>query len=436
MISFDTDSQGVNLTPIYNSLSIINNEIADLYSRISTLTPGSQNYLESYDAISSVSPFIMYNVLNNVEQDVIDAASKKAYYNVENDFSSILINHVSHINIDANRILNNTFSIISDGFLKCCNFSNNNCLGLYNAMIEARDIRTNSFSRCNIYGGTVWDNKFSYLANVICDNFGKNTLYKEMNINCNEFYSNTIYNIDCGVIKHMSMGLNSFQGGSVLNINGRDMAFNTFKMINNINIQNHFYTGCSFSDISCLKENGIMNSINTYSSIENLNQDYNLIKQCSYNNINLANIKCNIFEQIYDIGTHDIYNLTCNAMNSNTLYDFKSVNILADTISNLNIQSFTDLKIKARNVSEISISGGIRASLRLNYYSKITVKNISTLYLNKFIDSSMISWESITAFDFKQIDGLTSDSRALRTDLGIPSSMIYINGLPWGVAVY
>lgn len=235
MISFDdftNDGGSVNLSPIYNSISILSNNTNELYTMITNIPTGNK-YMKAYN---STDGDYQYNISGSINNELISIQK-----DIEGNYSlnSCTFSHYSHC-LKGDNIKENSFS-------------GNNCLN-----INAKTMISNTFS--NVFYIN-FDASYSYISNYNIYNYI--ALLSGYSFNSNTFTSNRDISIKCYAFND-----NSIVKQASLNLNAFAIYPNTFNSLTRLNM--NWYTifsnsnsTLSFNNISTLQLNKYIRTSNS-----------------------------------------------------------------------------------------------------------------------------------------------------------------------------
>ena len=198
MISFDdftSDGGSVNLSPIYNYISILSSNSYELYTMITNIpTTFSTPYMKEYN---STDGDYQYNISGSINSLVLS----NTYDNIEGNyklFSCTISNHIM-INMNLESMGSNIYS--KNKFINITNFINGNNTYSSNTKLNAYgnnfiNNTVNSMSLCDINCLFITNNVFTGnpFSNIIkCSDFRSNSIYNlgHYDISANRIYPNT-----------------------------------------------------------------------------------------------------------------------------------------------------------------------------------------------------------------------------------------------------
>ena len=416
MISFDDygggDGSNVNLSPIYNSLSTINEYISTLsnnvvnnsyyYTTLSydsivnsgTIMSISRPYLQDFTPsdgtyqynisgdvdVSNLSFSTDFNILGAISNvsgtltvnDTIDLKIDK----FEN-FSKVSFDDtIQYLKLTGKNIINNTISSINKGVIDVSLISNQS-LNANILNINALEITSNTFNCAGI-------------ASLNAVSIGENTLsYNDYYLNANEikynkysglgfhasgslFMNNTISNCRFLQLNNLYNNNNYISTGSNILGYGDGFNTNTIKYAINLNL-----------DYLSISKNNILSGYYMFLSAYRCNE--NTIKFNQHLKFNGGNFNSNSINSAY------IHDVQCYDYENNTETGGEYYNLKAYSVKNNDIKNQSIMDIAGALVSSNTISGGDRFSFKGMSISKNTINNL----LNVNIDGVAIKSNSI-----------------------------------------
>ena len=398
MISLDDfDSSGnVDLTPIYKTLNILNNNVSDLSSSISaiegntssiwdyvsTLSGGGGDYLESWSVHSDLG--YMYNVNDYITSQVWTAnvfsaspAMNWASNTAESkdialkitgiQFNNNVIRNISgliDLNFDtlsSNYISLNTVVELDGKSLQQNRIENNYVLDLkYSSVLSENSIYNMNYYRevgNNAYSNEYIGHNF-HLINAREMKSNSFTREYHLDAHCQEMNQNTFSNCSWINIDGYKLRLNQFVGSdnSRCLINMDDGYANTFESVYNLNVNNGKQSYCSFNSNvlvfenvnygdncnygrnSSLKLMGGTFSANTFGNNTFIEGDCLSILKNTFNFSNKTGLAkydlvCSEFNSnSMNKLTHCVCNIDALKLSENTFNCFDTVNITANSM--------------------------------------------------------------------------------------------------------
>ena len=420
MISFDRGGSNANLTPIYNSISILSSEIQDVYDSLSALptdvtsmmslvasltsniTELNDNTSQLADNFSNYLPIVSSfntSVLNNYEltsnafnSSVLTDYAKTSdipgggagnyldnYSGITNNFKYNITGSITSFD-NSNIVLNGydlTISSLnlnsSDNYLiteinGVSSFINNSFDSIYTLIMNGRNIKSNSFSSGE-----------NYILN--CFEMSSNTLYDilRMNLNCytidkNIITSNHYLMMNGGYIRSnaitsqlwvnntfATMIYNSINNVSNFQGNGNMFSRNIIEEISYGNISASIVSYNQFSTIrGVLRITDYKNNYNTYMNISRLALD-------DYSASNNSLFEVNYFD------------LKCISAEKNLFRNVSSANVSASYITSMSASSLGTLNIDCRIISTCKLSTIKYLNMTASRVSSLTCTDISNL---------------------------------------------------------
>lgn len=355
---------------------------------------GSGDYLEAYSAHSNI------NYMYNINDTLSNATFNNNLYSAGPNFNWDNMTVQTHLDLNIegfsfknnsisqnNNLLNFKYNNFDNNTFKNVKFININCDKMGNNSMVA------TFVNCSI--NTVSYNYFSL------DSMLNITAYGNVH---NEY-------IDCRNINllNYSCATNTFSGNSVINGNIEYFEYNVFKYRNTQGLCNY--------DFKCLAFN-----YNTMSRLTHckLNVDAHSLISNSFN--------------AFDSITLKAFNITSLRMweDENGIYYNNNVSIDAYNINSMVVSGAKKMWLKAKEMSNVFLLGfsnDMTLYLTTTYDFKSTI--LGSQKLLDFDFSSNIYYANIHHFDFDNCDYLL-DSFGGYSYTQIPSTDVYINGIPFG----
>lgn len=378
MISFDDygggDGGSVNLSPIYNSLSTINEYISTLSNNV------VNNYYTTFSYDSLINSGTIMSISRPYLQDF--TPSDGTYqYNISGDVDVSNLSFSTDFNVlGAISNVSGTLSVANTIDLKIDKFKNFSGVEIDNTIqylkLSGENIINNTISSL-IRGEINADNINGIAFNV-----------NDLNVSGVSFISNSITNS-----KIVNLNVNSIQqnllSGNVYFINENAFVDNTFKGVNlyntGTNFAENYISQCNF-----LKDENRYNFNNTYSYLTMANFfgdtfESNKLSYIDRINLDAMTISTNTFI------TANYMNLSCVNFTQNTITTCKIGNFYCDEIANNLFNSGAVYNINAYVYKTNTINSADRFSFKGMSVSKNVLKNL----LNVDIDAVNIKSNSI-----------------------------------------
>ena len=333
MISFDdftNDGGSVNLSPIYNSISILSSNSYELYTMITNIP--SNEYMKAYN---STDGNYQYNISGTISNLVLS----NTYNNIEGNYD------ITSCTIQSHSMLDVKLKTISN-----VRYNDNTLINVH--CPSNRSNIYSYFTKLDAYGDYFRDNTIQYGRN--CD---INCLYPLSNYFVNNSYSNII---KCDEFARNTIALSGFYDISAIRLFN-----NTFSKLTRLNL-NYLYneTGSTrpyvFSSISTLQ-------LNKYIPTSN---------NVSYNNI--TNYVLGHPEELFDSNG----SFTQTELDSNKVYLSEvPVSLLGGSTPYMKAYNSTDGNYQY-NISQLSGLNGNSLCVKGNYSVSSIGQTASQNYLN------------------------------------------------------
>ncbi len=391
MISFDDygggDGGSINLSPIYNSLSTINEYISTLSNNV------VNNYYTTFSYDSIINSGTIMSISRPYLQDFTPSDGTYQYnisgnLDVSNLSFSTDFNVLGAIsNVSGTLTETNTIDLKIDKFENFSGVKIDNVLN--NFKLSGENIISDTIS--SIIRGEINADNISEIALNVDD----------LNVSGVSFISNTITNS-----RLVNLNVNSIQknllSGNVYFINENAFIDNTFKGVNLYNTGTNFVENY-ISQCNFLKDENRYNYNNLYSYLTMANIFCDTFESNRMSNVDRVNLDAmTISKNVFT--TANYMNVSCVNFTQNTITTGKIWNFNCDNIANNLIQSGAIYDINANDYKTNTINWADRFSFKGMSISKNTIKNL----LNVNIDGVNIKSNSIV--------GRTHSSQVLFAD--------------------
>ena len=356
---------------------------------------GSGDYLEAYSAHSDLS--YMYNINDTLSSAIFNNNLYSAGPNF--NWNNMSVSQNIYLNMEGYSFKNNSIYAYNKMLnFKYNYFDDNTFTNVKNLNITAHNIMSGNNMMATFINGsinTLSNNNFSInsVLNI--------TAYENVKNQFNDCRNINLLNYNCAS--------NTFSGNSIINGNIEFFEYNLFKYRNTQGLCNY--------DFKCLAFN-----YNTMSRLTHckLNVDAHSLISNSFN--------------AFDSITLKALNITSLRMweDENGIYDNHNVSIDAYNINSMVISGAKKMWLNANNMSNVFLLGfsnDMSLYLTTTYDFKSTI--LGSQKLLDFDFSSNIYYANIHHFDFDNCDYLL-DSFGGYSYTQIPSTDVYINGIPFG----
>lgn len=369
MISFDDygggDGSNINLSPIYNSLSTINEYISTLSNNVvnNYYTTFSYDSLINSGTIMSISrPYLQdftpsdgtyqYNISGNLDVSQLSFST---------DFNVLgAISNVSGTLTEAN-----TIDLKIDKFENFSGVKIDNVLN--NLKLSGENIISNTIT--SIMRGEINADNISEIALNVDD----------LNVSGGSFIANTITNS-----RLVNLNVNSIQknllSGNVYFINENAFVDNTFKGVDLYNTGTNFVENY-ISQCNFLKNENRYNYNNLYSYLTMANIFCDTFESNRMSNVDRINLDAMTVSK-NGFTTANYINLSCINFTGNTITTCKMCKFYCDNIANNLFQSGAVYDIDANDYKTNTINQADRFSLNAMSMSKNTLKNLLNIDVN------------------------------------------------------
>lgn len=391
------------LTPniTFNCVDIVNNELLCMsngiikcnnFSSCTVKTPYMN--IDAYSAINNS----LYGTIKNFGLDAkiinhgnnLHSNFHNLNLNIVESATSNVFNKITHLNLEGNKIINNTFTT--------CDFINNNCY----------DMSSNSFDNVrfiNCVAKNLYNNTYTDTSNYQCQFMNVVASGNEfsnpgfMNASCKLFMNN---NINSGISVDVKCDLfdsNSFNSVHILNVhNVNSLGLGTYSNINEFYLENFKpkINSDVISNVTSFRfKNGSSNLYNSDLNWTLTNSNYNFVEsnvvQCGDFNpipyirsinqhLNSIESKLTQISQESDVFVKKIN--VSNLAENTTFSSADSLKINCLTVQNFNCSDISNLKINGVSLESGMFSNIKSVELNVNYCNELTFDNVEYIKVN------------------------------------------------------